>query len=162
MKNLILTSLLVLFFGNIALTQDASIVVEVSMDTILLGNHFEVRFTVKNASGKFERPSFEGFNILAGPNTSSSMSMINGEVKQESSYSFILEPRDIGRYYIEPAYFTVSEEVLETIPVTIEVLPNPDNIVQENTGLRTMDNPFFEEFIPRKTEKKSTINRRKF
>lgn len=58
--------------------------------------------------------------------------MINGTVSQSVSYSFYLEPKDIGNYFIEPASIFVEGEPLETTPIEILVVPNPEGIIQED------------------------------
>ena len=41
--------------------QEAKLTVEVSNDSVLLGNYIEVKFTIENASvTNFEAPNFEG------------------------------------------------------------------------------------------------------
>ncbi len=120
--------------------------VSVSADSILLGNFFRVTFTLENArQGDFEAPQFDGFTIVSGPNVSSSMSMVNGTITQKIAYSFYLEPLDIGNYYIPPASITLGDQVLESMPVSIMVAPNPDGIKQlpdpeQEWGNGIMDN----------------------
>ncbi len=106
--------------------------VEVSTDSILMGNNFEVKFTLENANGQnFEAPDFsENFNVISGPNFSSSFSMINGDMTQSQTITYYLEPRDIGSYYILPANVKAGDEILETVPVEVLVVPNPDGIKQ--------------------------------
>lgn len=112
--------------------KDATFQVEVSSDSILMGNYFKVTFSLESAGGdNFQPPLFEGFDVVSGPNYSSSFSMANGKVAQSVSYTFYLRPRDVGNYYIEPASIAVGEEVLETIPVAVTVVPNPDGVIQE-------------------------------
>lgn len=110
---------------------DASFTLEVSGDSVLLGNYLAVRFTLKNVEGNnFTAPAFEGFEVN-GPNVSSSMSIINGEASQQISYTYYLKPLEIGNYYIEPASIIAGEEVLETAPFEVIALPNPDGVVEE-------------------------------
>lgn len=125
-----------LFFTIVASAQAPKFSVEVSGDTILLGNYFELKFSIENASSnQFEPPSLGEFHLIGGPNTSTSMSIVNGEVSQSSSYTYYLEPKDIGSFTIPPAYVTVGEEqVLETPPIDIMVSPNPDGIIQRPHG----------------------------
>lgn len=130
MKKSTATITLLLGFFLSLQAQEASIKVEVSTDTVLLGNYFELKFTLENAGGKFEAPDLTGFDIVGGPNSSTSMSIINGQVKRSSSYSYYLRPVDIGSFTIPPAFVTTKEEVLETVPLEIVVIPNPDGIVQ--------------------------------
>ena len=143
------------------LAQTPKFSVSVSSDTILLGNYFELKFTIENAPASgFKAPDLYAFKVIGGPNTSSSMSIINGEVSQSSSFSYYLEPPDIGVYTIKPAYLTSEDIALETYPIDIIVIPNPDGIIQKpHAPERRID-----QFIMPKNpaEKKPTRPRRKF
>lgn len=131
MKKASFTLLFLLFFGIILAQKAPKFTVEVSTDSILLGNYFQIKFTLENASGEnFQPPVFEGFQIVSGPNTSSSISIVNGEVSQMSAYSFYLQPNDIGNYYIQAASIQAGENVLETKPLQVMVVPNPDGTIQ--------------------------------
>jgi hypothetical protein len=111
--------------------QASKFTVSVSSDTVLLGNYFELKYTIENASASgFEAPDLYQFNVISGPNTSSSISIINGEMSQSMSYTYYLEPGEIGVYTITPAYLTSEDVALETPPIDIIVVPNPDGIVQ--------------------------------
>ncbi len=111
----------------------ASWKVTVSTDSLLIGNRLKVNFTLKNAKGRnFVPPNFSGFKVVMGPNQSSSMSVINGVVSQESSFSYVLEPIEEGSYYIEPASIEVGGDPLETAPLEVIVFPNPDGIIQQD------------------------------
>lgn len=129
MKKIILYILL-LSAGWLHAQDNPRFTVEVSSDSVLLGNYIEVTFTLENAKGtNFEAPSFQDFRVLSGPHYASNFSMVNGEVSQSTSYSFQLEPKDVGNFYIEPAGIRVQGEVLETEPIEIMVAPNPDGII---------------------------------
>jgi len=113
--------------------KDPKFTVEVTNDSILLGNSFEVTFILENAQGaNFQMPEFADFALVGGPNQSSSFSMVNGDVTQTMSYSFFLEPKDIGNFYVEPASIEIDEIVLETQPIEIIAVPNPDGIIQRS------------------------------
>ena len=115
-----------------------------------------MKFILENVAGShFEPPSFDGFTVVGGPNQSSSFSMVNGKVSQSMSYSYYLEPQDIGNYYIEPANVKVGNEVLETEPKQILVLANPDQVYQSpNYSMEKEDiNPYYEP-EPKKTKPK--------
>lgn len=112
--------------------QAAKLTVEVSNDSILLGNYIEVKFTIENATVKnFEAPNFDGFNIVSGPNQSSSMMISNGAVSQTVTYSYYIEPVEVGNYYIQPAFVDTEEEALESLPLEVFVVDNPDGIIQQ-------------------------------
>ena len=118
--------------GPMLAQEEARFTIEVSSDSILMGNYFEVKFTLENAKGSnFEPPTFSEFFLKGGPNTASSMSIVNGEVSQTITYSYYLEPKDIGNYWVEPASIAVGDEILETQPIEVVVFPNPDGIKQQ-------------------------------
>ena len=106
--------------------QEVSFSSAVSADTILQGNILKVRFEIKNTEGKFESPSFEEWNLVSGPNSSSQYSMINGHVTQSSSYEYILQAPEEGVHVIGAATLTDGEQTLSTEPLTIIILPNPE------------------------------------
>jgi len=132
MKKSMLLFLLVFTAGTMLKAQGKPVkfTVEVSTDSILMGNYFEVKFILENANGQnFEVPDFsENFNVLSGPNFSSSFSMVNGGMTQSQTITYYLEPRDIGSFYILPASVKAGGEVLETVPLEVLVVPNPDGI----------------------------------
>jgi hypothetical protein len=124
-------------------------IVEVSSDTILSGNVLNVIFTANNISGQFEGPDLQRLNVISGPNTSTSMSMINGDVTQSASYSYAILCEDIGEITILPGYLNNGTETIETEPLSILILPNPEGIIEQppsNSG-------FFEFNFPRTTKK---------
>ncbi len=136
MKSRIIFLLLSIFLCVSLQAQEGSkFTVTISTDSILLGNYFMVTFTLENAEGtNFQPPVFEGFNVISGPNTSSSFSMINGDVTQSVAYSYYLEPMDVGSYYIAPASIDLEDRVLETLPLEVNVYPNPEGIKQRSGG----------------------------
>jgi hypothetical protein len=113
-----------------AWSQSPAFTVTVSNDSVLLGNVTVVRFDLENINGSdFHFPDFAGFQVN-GPSVSTQMNIVNGQVNQRTSYTYYLEPLDIGEYYIEPASVETEAGFLETEPVPIQVYPNPDNIIQ--------------------------------
>ncbi len=131
MRQIIATTIYLLL-GSFLYAQGPTFEVTVSTDSILLGNYIEVSFTLSNgALEEFQPPTFDGFKILSGPNQSTSISMVNGTTSQTASYSYYLEPTDIGTYFIPPARVISEDLALETKPIEVLVLPNPDGIIQE-------------------------------
>ncbi len=119
--------------------QSEKFTVSVSTDSILMDNYFEVSFKLENAQGSdFQAPKFEEFDVLSGPNMSSAFSMMNGTTTQSMTYTYLLRPRDIGNYFIQPATVKIGEKFLETPPVEILVVPNPDGIIQQQKREESM------------------------
>lgn len=136
MKKLInLSCFLMLFILQVqaeSIQEEPQFSVTVSKSSVLLGNYIEVTFTLKNSGGsKFEAPKFEGFDIVSGPNQSSSFSMMNGVTTQSISYTYYIKPKEIGNLYVEPAFIEADGTTLETQPIEILVLENPDGIIEK-------------------------------
>ena len=113
-------------------SEEPSFSVSVSSDSVYFGNRFKVTFTLENGQGEnFLPPDFASFQMASGQMMSSRMSIVNGEMSQTSSYFFYLEPKEIGRYFIEPASIMVDGEVFETMPYEVFILDNPEGIRQE-------------------------------
>ncbi|MBK8502022.1 MAG: BatD family protein [Saprospiraceae bacterium] len=154
MKSLI-TAMIVGMIPLVLLAQDGevqSFEVKISTDTILLGNFMEVRFVAQNLEGTFEPPKFTDFDVVGGPNQSTSMSIVNGHTSQTASFSYFIKPRNTGLLHIEPAYYlNGSESNHETQPHEVTSLPNPNGVVQEsrieegNQQLNFDAFPFFKE-----------------
>jgi len=131
MKHYFVFLLAFLLISESSIAQDDGFYLKLNKDTILAGNVLEVTFIANNVSGQFEGPDLSGLNIVSGPNTSSSMSMVNGAVTQHASYSYGIYVEDIGEVTIPPAYFNTKEGMLETEPSSIIVLPNPEGIIEQ-------------------------------
>ncbi|MFT4667853.1 MAG: hypothetical protein ACI8YQ_004656 [Polaribacter sp.] len=131
MKKGLITTTLILCSVFILFGQGAVFTAKVNMDSVLIGNYIEVTFKVENvANAKIEAPAFIGFKVVSGPSYSSSTQVINGDMTQSVSNSYWLEPMEVGQYFISPASVRDGEELLETVPVEINVYHNPDGVVQ--------------------------------
>jgi len=145
---------------------------EVSSDSVLIGNYIEVKFVLVNIDSKFEAPSFEGFQIVGGPNHASSMSSINGDVRKQATYSYFVEPLTEGEHFIDPVSVEVGDNTLESEPMKITVHPNPEGIIQRPSLTQEFHfdfDGFFgnDPFLKKKNkeqkeqEKKSKVKKRK-
>jgi len=129
MRNTIILNLFICLSFAIH-AQDKSLTVELSNDSILIGNYVEVKFILLNIDGEIKAPDFEGMKIVGGPNHSSSMSSINGDVRQQKSISYFIEPLELGEFFIPPAFVHDGETNWETSPLKLTVLANPNGIIQ--------------------------------
>ncbi|MFM2395291.1 MAG: hypothetical protein RLZZ546_3274 [Bacteroidota bacterium] len=114
---------------------ESSFIAKVSKDEVLMGNLIKVEFTLNNVKGKFEAPEFKHFDIISGPNTSSSMYVVNGKSTSMINYTYFLKPKKEGEVFIENAYIINekdSDQNLETSPIKITVKSNPDGIIEED------------------------------
>ncbi len=128
MKPLVGLTLLV-WFCQVATAQEMRFFVQVSRDTILEGHLVQLTYQIENAKvEEFEPPTFEGFTLVAGPQQSSSMRILNGQVSRQASITYILASTSSGVFVLEPARLSLGDKVLECPRKTIVVLPNPGEI----------------------------------
>jgi len=93
----------------------------VNKNKVMAGEVFQLDFTI-NASGKnFTPPSFNDFSIYSGPNQSTSMQIVNGNISQSITLSYYLSAKKEGVYTIGPASISVGGTVLQSNPISIEV-----------------------------------------
>lgn len=120
--------------------QEASFEV-VAADSVGVEGFFEISFKLKNGSGKdFQAPDLsEQFEVVNGPNMSSSMRFVNGEMSQSLSYTYYLKAKELGTFVIEPATIIVNGEVLESQWKKVVVAENIKNRKKEGRS-------FFGEF----------------
>ncbi len=114
-----------------------------------MGNYFQIQFILENANGTdFQAPELkQDFDIISGPSHSMFTTIVNGTVSQQTVISYFLAPKTEGLFYIGPASIRAGDKVLETEPVEVLVVPNPDGIKQspelDNPPLRfEFGNPF--------------------
>jgi len=159
--------LIILFMTTLAIAQNKSFDFKISNDTVLADNYLIIRFDIINLNGDFTAPEFYDFDILRGPNTSSIFSIVNGESTQKTSYTYYLQPKKEGELFIEPAYLYTESDTLETSPVTIIVLPNPESkkikpILPEENDIHFFS-PSFDNnpLYPKKRKKYKTEKKKK-
>jgi len=96
--------------------------VSVDRDTLTMEEMLEYRIVLENSSGRVELPSFEGFSVVSGPNTSSSYSMINGKVSQSRTWQIYLQPSHVGTHTIPPAAIITQDGRLESQSMQVFVV----------------------------------------
>ena len=101
---------------------------EASLDrtSVSLGEQFTLSLTLSNAGtagGKnIQLPDLGKFRIISGPNQSSSIQFINGAVSSTVAYTYILQPKEVGKFTIGPASIEAGGGVLKSSPLSIEVV----------------------------------------
>lgn len=100
--------------------------------TVAVGGAFRVEFSLnaKPDKGSFVAPSFEGFDVLAGPaeSTGSSIQIINGSMTKSVShtYTYVLLPQSAGTVTIGAAEVKVDGRTYRTRQLPIEVVDEGD------------------------------------
>lgn len=135
---------------------DASFEASVDKNPVALGDQFTLSFLLSNAGvggGKNMRlPDLSRFRVMSGPNQSTSMQFINGAVSSSVTYSYVLQPKDIGKFTIGPATIEADGKQYATQPITLEVVkasphqkqqaPPPDDV-----GAQIGDNLFLKAVV---------------
>ena len=162
-----------LLFSLATYAQKAKFSVKVSKTTVKTNTQFKVDFVLENVGGgQFQAPNFEDFTVVGGPNQSSQMSIVNGEVSQSMTYTYMLMPKKAGEFVLPAASMKLKTETLKTEKVKIKVSDpgdeddyDEDAAIEENNKIKTpessMQNPFgsdlFQQFfqqMPRTAPKK--------
>jgi BatD DUF11 like domain len=130
-------------FVQWAAAQKASFSIQVSSDTIGLDEVLTVTYSAENISNmKFSQPSFKGFVIVSGPNTSSSMTMVNGKVSQSAQYTYYLKAEKEGLATIPSV--TVSD--MSSGEKKVMVVKSNGNKKKKNLEPPKTQHPFFDYF----------------
>jgi hypothetical protein len=93
-----------------------------SHETVSQGERVKIVYTIEGGDGKkFVQPTFTGFRLLGGPNTSSNMQWVNGVHSSSKSFSFILLADKVGTHTIAPAKIKTKDRVIDSNPIVIIV-----------------------------------------
>lgn len=92
-----------------------------------VGEAFRIEFELnaKPDDNSFAPPTFENFDVVAGPSVSqgSSIQIVNGEMTKSTSYAitYVLIPQKVGTFAIAPATISVKKKSYTTQRTMIEV-----------------------------------------
>ena len=139
-----------------AVAGDASFEASVDKNPVALGDQFTLSFILNNAGvsgGKNMRlPDLSRFHIMSGPNQSTNMQFINGAVSSSVTYSYVLQPKDMGKFTIGAATIEADGKQYATRPITLDVVkgaprqkqqaPPPDDV-----GAQIGDNLFLKAVV---------------
>lgn len=94
--------------------------------SISTGTQFKIVYSINAKPTSFKNPSFEPFDVIMGPSTSSStsISFVNGQMNQDVSYSYtyILIASKEGKFTIQPAEIVVGGKTYKSNSLQIEVV----------------------------------------
>jgi len=119
-----------LLWASTLFAQTAKFTASVSKNEVGTGEQFQIDFSVNGNMEGFNPPNFNGFEVLSGPNESTSMTSINGSATVSTSVSYILMPVKEGEFTIGPATATINGRRSGTNPIKIKVVkgrPVPQN-----------------------------------
>jgi len=122
--NKILRPILVilLLVAGTVLALGQSFTVSVNKNPVGLNDQFQLTYTLNASGSAFKAPSLTEFSVLSGPNQSSSMQFVNGNMTQSISFSYILQPKKEGAFKLEPATVESGGKIVLSNMVTITVI----------------------------------------
>lgn len=142
MKHYILSVLLLLtsavFAAGTRHFQDIKVTATLSRSQVATGEPFELIFSISGNGNieSFNPPAFNGFQVLGGPNQSSSFTSINGRTTSSMSLSYDLMAVREGEFTIGGASLVINGKTYKTNAVKLKVIKGsavPQN-PQGNTG----------------------------
>ena len=111
---------------------------------VIVGQPFQLTYTVNQRSRDMRAPEFTDFDVLAGPytSTSSSTSFVNGHRTSSFSqaYTYTLMAQRAGTYTIPPATVKVDGENIQSNGVRIQVLPEDEQPAQQSNQSAAVSN----------------------
>lgn len=102
-------------------------IAQVSKNKLSVGETFQVTYTLNANGNGFKAPALFDFDVYGGPNQSQSVSIVNGNMSQTISWSFILAPKKEGKFTIAPASVNVGGDRIESNTIAIEVVKGSSN-----------------------------------
>ncbi|MBD3409572.1 MAG: hypothetical protein GF419_05130 [Ignavibacteriales bacterium] len=122
-KGLVIAAALATLF--IARAYSQSFTANPSATTVAVGQRFQISFTfahedISGLSG-FRAPDFRDFQVISGPNSSQSVSIVNGVMSAKLSYVYYLVPRAEGTVTVGAASVNYRGETYRTKPFTVTV-----------------------------------------
>ena len=142
-----------------AVAQNGTFVATVDRSTVGTGDRFEVSFTVSgsdvNGVRNFRAPNFSPFVVLSGPNQSTNMQFINGQMSGSVTYTYYLYARQTGKYSVGAASVDYKGTTLQTQPIPIEVVQGKPQTQQKeaDASQNVGDNLFIRAFSDRQRVK---------
>lgn len=157
----ILLTLLLIFSGGLYNIFPQEFTATVDRTTVGQYDRFQVYFTFNgenvNSVSNFRPPAFTGFRVLSGPNQSTSMQIINGKVSGSLTFSYILQPINIGEFTITQASVDYDGKSYKTNPLKIKVEKGTPQQQKESTGGYTEEELAKNVFIVAETNKSRVL-----
>jgi hypothetical protein len=111
-----------LLWTSLLFAQGVSFTAAVSKTEVAVGEQFQVEFSLNTNGDRFLPPAFGGFQVLSGPNVSTSMTSFNGNTVTSNAYSYVLAAEREGDFIIGPASIYVNGRISATRPIRIHVV----------------------------------------
>lgn len=116
-------ALLLIIVWASGLVMGQNISAKLSQSKVGLGKYFTLSYEMSGGTiGDIQLPDFENFEVVSGPNHSSSTTIINGQFSSSKTVSFKLKALKEGIIAINKARVTIDGKPLTSNPVSINVI----------------------------------------
>ena len=95
---------------------------QLSSNQIQVGQRLKVSYVLNSKGTNFRGPKFYGFQVLSGPNQSTSMQIVNGNMSSSITYSYILQAVKEGTHTIKCAKIEAEGKALTSNDVNVRVI----------------------------------------
>lgn len=160
MRQTMVVVFLLVLAASLSFGQDAAFDASVDKNPVGMGDQFTLSVTLRNSGmggGKnLQLADLSKFHVMSGPNQSSSMQFINGAVSSSITYTYILQPKEIGKFTIGATSIEVGGNVYKTAPLTLEVVkaasrPKTQTSAPADVTGQIGDNLFLKAMVDRTT-----------
>jgi len=105
--------------------QDGAFTAAVDPARVAAGEQFQLTFTFNgsdvNSVRNLKAPDFNQFVVISGPNQSTNMQWINGQMSASIAYTYILYARQAGKFTIGSAAIEYKGKALKSNAIQIEI-----------------------------------------
>lgn len=161
MRKFLHSTLISILYFSISWGQENNVELTISVpyDTVAIDEIFQITYTLKNTKAiEWITPDLEQFELISGPMTSQSVSIINGDMTQSTSYTYHVKATTLGFNYIPSFHLETEDGLLSTAEIPLYVVEQIDRpIVQPLEDMNGFwGNPFDDPFS------KAPFDRKKF
>ncbi len=124
MKNQLIF-LYVLLLTGLTFAQDIRLQASVSANTVGVNDPFTYSLEISGSAASLpdaELPEFNDFMVLSGPNSSTSIQIINGSMSSTKTNTFYLQPTKEGAFTLPPAVIRYKGKVYKSNAVSVKVV----------------------------------------
>ena len=123
--------------------QGVTFVASVDKNTVAVDEQFTLEFTLNGGgmgSGSIPKlPDLSKFMVLSGPNQSSSVQIVNGSVSSSVTYSYVVQPREAGKFTLGAATIETGGKQFSSQPIEITVVKGAAKPKQSAAAGQTTD-----------------------
>lgn len=110
-----------LLWSAIGFGQGIKVTATVSSTQVATGEQLEITFSTNGNPEAFDPPAFNGFQVVGGPNQSSSYSSINGQTTASISVGYVLIGIKEGEFTIAPATMVIGGKQYKSNAIKVKV-----------------------------------------